>query len=221
MTDNPISSVDEIERILSVMHDLKMCTGFLLDCEAKNIQTTFCCEDEGKLRHVNCCFYLPENSLKKQCSYCTRAKYTLNQKIIRLKRNDSIIQSFKLNSHLKDKKTVEIMKQKLKIARSSKKRAIDKVNLLQNSLNDCREKIVALSTDSLSEELNSHGLSNNEKLAIKEILSAAKKKNTKNRKYSEDWILLCMLLHMRSPASYNFLRDNEVLPLPSIRTIRR
>lgn len=48
-----------------------------------------------------------------------------------------------------------------------------------------------------------------------------KVKNSKGRRYSEDFIVLCMLLHIRSPGGYNFLKNNSLLPLPSIRTIRR
>lgn len=34
-------------------------------------------------------------------------------------------------------------------------------------------------------------------------------------------MLLCMLLYMRSSSGYEFLRSNEILPLPCIKTVRR
>lgn len=34
-------------------------------------------------------------------------------------------------------------------------------------------------------------------------------------------ILLCMFLHIRSPESYNFMKNNNLFTLPCIHTIRR
>lgn len=52
-------------------------------------------------------------------------------------------------------------------------------------------------------------------------MDAGKTESKKGRRYSDNCILLCLLLHIRSPAGYRFLMENEVLALPSIRTIRR
>ncbi|KAG0416202.1 hypothetical protein HPB47_006626 [Ixodes persulcatus] len=41
------------------------------------------------------------------------------------------------------------------------------------------------------------------------------------RKYTNHWILLCLLLLIRTPSRYRFLRENEVRPLPCVRIIRR
>lgn len=60
----------------------------------------------------------------------------------------------------------------------------------------------------------------NHLLLIKEIFAAAKKKSAKGNRYTEDWIMLCMLLHIRSPSGYSFMRENKLLPLPCIRSIR-
>ncbi|XP_024893893.1 uncharacterized protein LOC112468779 isoform X2 [Temnothorax curvispinosus] len=44
--------------------------------------------------------------------------------------------------------------------------------------------------------------------------------NDKSRRYEEEWIMLCLLMNIRSPGYYEFLRKNNVLPLPCHRTIR-
>ncbi|KAF0734603.1 Transposable element P transposase [Aphis craccivora] len=79
---------------------------------------------------------------------------------------------------------------------------------------------------------------------IKEIFSTAKVKNTKNRKYSENWIMLCLLFQIslpvrwepllpsrglaislcctsaqKSPSGYKYLRNQNILPLPCVNTI--
>ena len=55
---------------------------------------------------------------------------------------------------------------------------------------------------------------------MKEIISAAKKTITNVRRYSEEFIMLCMLMNIRSNSYYEFLRKNEVLALPCTKTIR-
>ncbi|KAF0756831.1 Uncharacterized protein FWK35_00005272 [Aphis craccivora] len=43
-----------------------------------------------------------------------------------------------------------------------------------------------------------------------------RKKGPKGNRYAEDWIMLCMLLHIRFPSGYSFMRENKLLPLPCI-----
>lgn len=52
-------------------------------------------------------------------------------------------------------------------------------------------------------------------MLINECISIAKLKNPHNLRYSENWLLLCLLLKIKSPSGYNFLRINDILPLPS------
>lgn len=54
---------------------------------------------------------------------------------------------------------------------------------------------------------------------IKECIAAAKVSHKKAMRYSHEWLLLCLLMHIRSSNSYDFLRDNNILPLPAKSTI--
>ncbi|KYN21447.1 hypothetical protein ALC57_06179 [Trachymyrmex cornetzi] len=56
---------------------------------------------------------------------------------------------------------------------------------------------------------------------INECISVAKRSNTHGRRYSEEWLLLCLLYKIRNPSGYNFLRHNNILPFPSPTTIYR
>ncbi|CAI6368522.1 unnamed protein product [Macrosiphum euphorbiae] len=78
-----------------------------------------------------------------------------------------------------------------------------------------------LTTMNLEERLTTNKIPTNQRVALHEILSASQVLNLKGRRYSEDWILLCLLFHMRSPCGYNFVRNNDIMPLPCVRTIRR
>ncbi|KAF0739137.1 THAP-type domain-containing protein [Aphis craccivora] len=56
---------------------------------------------------------------------------------------------------------------------------------------------------------------------IKEKIAASKYKNPKNRRYSENWLLLCLLFHIRAFGAYKILRNQNLLPLPCITSIRK
>lgn len=58
-------------------------------------------------------------------------------------------------------------------------------------------------------------------ILIRQCVAAAKNENPKNRKYDKEWLLLCLLLHIKSTSAYNFIRINEILPVPSKSTICR
>ena len=81
--------------------------------------------------------------------------------------------------------------------------------------------MVRLSENSSSNLIDKQNFSKNEKAAIQEILNASKVKAPKGRRYSDEWIILCVLLHMRSSATYRRIRELGILPLPCERSIRK
>lgn len=78
-----------------------------------------------------------------------------------------------------------------------------------------------ISQQQIENELKKSNSGINEREVIKQILAALKRKSPKGRRYSEHWLLLCLLMHMWSPCGYRFLRENDILPIPAVRTIRR
>lgn len=57
--------------------------------------------------------------------------------------------------------------------------------------------------------------------ATKESIPAAKYTTKNNKRYTEQWFLLCLLLNIRSPSGYSFWRNNNILSLPCISNIRK
>lgn len=64
-------------------------------------------------------------------------------------------------------------------------------------LGKLQEKTQTISNDSIQHILDSEKLSNPQKILINEIINTSKREQKQNRKYSEDWILLCVLLKIR------------------------
>ena len=100
-------------------------------------------------------------------------------------------------------------------------RAKANVRLLKNVVHQSQNKIISVSENALNDLIDKQNISKNEKLAIQQILKASKAKDPKSRRYSDDWIILCVLLHMRSPATYRLIRDLGILPVPCERSIRK
>lgn len=75
--------------------------------------------------------------------------------------------------------------------------------------------------EEVTEKLKGLNLPPAQLLLLEECISAAKCTSKTYRRYTDDWLLLCLLLNIRSPATYAFLRTNDVLPLPCITTIRK
>ncbi|KAF0688905.1 DDE-1 domain-containing protein, partial [Aphis craccivora] len=83
-----------------------------------------------------------------------------------------------------------------------------------------KNKTATLTDSTLNTLFSSNNLSNSQKTIITEIINSSKAVKPNNRRYSEDWILLCILLKIRSSSTYLFLKEQEILPLPCTRTIR-
>jgi len=66
---------------------------------------------------------------------------------------------------------------------------------LQSHLNRVQNEIKNIETQQLAQLLENSSISHGQ--LITEIISVAKVKNPKNRKYNENWMLLCLLFQIR------------------------
>ncbi|XP_067121275.1 uncharacterized protein [Centruroides vittatus] len=76
-------------------------------------------------------------------------------------------------------------------------------------------KIKQLSADKLD------SLPPRQKLVIEHMLKACHIKSKKGMRYDINWLLDCLLLKIRSPSVYEFLRNNDYLPLPCQSTLHQ
>lgn len=64
-------------------------------------------------------------------------------------------------------------------------------------------------------------LNESQKSMVMECFAASRVKNPKSRRYSENWLMLCLLFNIRSPSAYKYLRTSALLPLPHPKTVRK
>ncbi|KAL4127413.1 hypothetical protein QTP88_011584 [Uroleucon formosanum] len=88
-----------------------------------------------------------------------------------------------------------------------KKKLKNRLSEFRTNFQVLQNKFKNLQEDSIFQQLMQYNISSNQQLLIKEIV------------YIEECIVLCILLHIRSPSSYSFMRDNQLLSLPCTRTM--
>jgi len=61
----------------------------------------------------------------------------------------------------------------------------------------------------------------NQRMAVEHCMHQIRAKSARGMRYDQQWILSCIMLHIKSPKAYRHLRDNGYLSLPSRSTLQR
>ncbi|CAH1710606.1 unnamed protein product [Aphis gossypii] len=168
-------------------------------------------------RNLNCSIIIPHGYY---CFPCARTRKMLKQRSARLVAQCSP-KRVTLKMTPKSKKKLSLLQKRNELLRKQKKNCINKIKLLRQNMSELMSKFENVSKESISQKLTEMNCSGYQKTIIEEIVSAAKISNPKGRRYSDEWIMLCMLLHIRTPSGYNFCKKNDILPLPSVSSLRR
>lgn len=119
--------------------------------------------------------------------------YSIAKKRLGLLRQKNVRTCFsptKKQSLQKVKKCVNILKRK-------NARACLSIAKFQYKLNQIKLRMSNMNDKNLNEILDQFSIPQGQCELIKEIFSAAKVKNSKNKKYSENWMMLCLLFQIR------------------------
>lgn len=99
------------------------------------------------------------------------------------------------------------------------RRLTSKVQDLSDTISKMNDATAATAEDILQQKLQ--GLSQKQQLAVRQCFEAAKRKSTRGMKYNKEWMLECILLKMRSPKLYDYIRRQNILVIPGKTTIRK
>lgn len=84
------------------------------------------------------------------------------------------------------------------------------------------EKVKQLTDQTIEDYIDRYKIGPAQSMVLREIIQIAKCSSKHVRRYSADWLLMCLLISIRSPRPmYNCILANEILPLPCPKTIRR
>ena len=151
-----------------------------------------------------------------KCQPCKKLQNILRQRQARSAKGEIYIRSA---SNLRDQRKIAALKKKLGRERRIKYHAKFRIQMLKDALDKSHKDLAAIESTDFESKCTELNICETQKMAMREIISSAKKNGT-GRRYSENWIMLCMLMNIRSPTYYEFLRRHSVLPLPCKTTIR-
>lgn len=84
-----------------------------------------------------------------------------------------------------------------KYNRQQLSRANIKISQLQMDLNDIQNQMNEMSNNILTKIINNSKIPKCQSTLLHEIFEAARFKNKKNRRYSDSWMILCLLFQIR------------------------
>ena len=157
-------------------------------------------------------------SKSKRCTSCQRSRKSIKNKFYSTENSKK--QKINIKFKFADRNGVFIMKKQLAREKRLRRRAQKEVKVLNAALQKCHDRISAMKEETFDRICKLHKINDTQKMTMKEILNCSKRK-PKGQRYSEEWLMMCMLLNIRSPSTYEFLRRNNIIPLPCMRTVRR
>lgn len=209
VSDNiSIKSIQDIQNALDVFDNISVCRGGagIDNSLSDKFRQTYQKDNNLKVwRHIQCKYVENLSTTDKtyQCLFCKRTIHAL--RLIRCRSKNK-----KTSNRKQEKKRKQFTRLKT--------RSIH----IMKEIKVLREKTKKVDDEDLIKKLESYpNLQSSQKMLIKECIKACKYNKKTSRRYTSEWLLLCLLLHIKSPACYKFLRKNEVLPLPAVSTIRR
>jgi len=231
LTSNIILDLHEVEDIILKFSKATICTGTFIPSELLKYKpnTAWHIGNDEKFHHSKCLLIsLPssfhDNSLNTpsqttKCKFC----FSILDSIKKRKKKETNTRKCKRicikttpNKHIK----LKLLRKNIKNIRQIKQRTKTQLQKLKLQVQNYQKEFENLDGSVLIKNVESK-IPQNQILIIKEMFASSNRKNPKGNHYTKDWIMLCMLLHIRSPAGYAFLKNNQLLPLPCARTIRK
>lgn len=214
-----LPSVQNITIILQQLNNIHVCIGGPLEHQYPGIHNSMAHVGlNGRWRHKQCPYILDYKIRQKQsCLHCFNISVALRMKRKRMSEGKK---SILLLSPSKKEQLNTIRQDKHRIQKKVL-RAKFRVKILESELSDAKDELSKIPCNLIEDIIHKHQLNDSQAIMLREVIAVSKYTNPKNRRYSQDWLLLCLLFHIRSSGAYKFLRDQQLLPLPCTTTIRK
>ncbi|CAI6343939.1 unnamed protein product [Macrosiphum euphorbiae] len=213
----PAKNVEEFVKNLQDFEKINVCHGGPLVENFQKHSTALCVADcTGRLRHIDCCLIIEKN-----LKYCIKCQKLCKSLAMWKKRKENGAQERIFLCPTKRQRLNKLQRDKIclkkKVLRANKK-----LENLRLELHEVKNGMAKYSDKLIEKELTKiEGMNESQKTLIRECFAASKIKNSRNRRYSENWLLLCLLFSIRSPGAYKYLRESQLLPLPHMKTVRQ
>ncbi|KAH7958092.1 hypothetical protein HPB51_027924 [Rhipicephalus microplus] len=202
------TSALEVESMLKVVDGIDVCRGgpSLKDFPDVSPECAFV-DCQKSLEEHNKCLLVTPGGLSVAC---VRASFdTLrihaDRRAARAKQGIPL-KRFRLSVVPTQQQKLSALRHARSAVQRSRARLAKRNKLLWSSLQAAMKELTDLQEQDIKEKLKGFDIPPAQLLLIEECVSVARCASKTSRRYTDDWILLCLLLHIRSPATYSFLR---------------
>ncbi|KAH8027515.1 hypothetical protein HPB51_007065 [Rhipicephalus microplus] len=219
--DLEVSTINDITTLLKNLENLHLCGGGPTANEYFYAQMECALVDVcGRWRHRKCAQVLSANGACQRCAGLSDMLRVHQRRALLRKNEKGAHTNFRM-SNFRNNEKVRVFQRAQYALKRAKDRLTKRIKGLQQALKTMQDQFASISNESLREKLEKLDVPNAQLMVIHECIAAAKATGKKNRRYTENRLLLCLLLHIRNSSTYAFLRNNDILPLPCVSTVRK
>ncbi|XP_024868762.1 uncharacterized protein LOC112452670, partial [Temnothorax curvispinosus] len=217
--DETLEGIETLPNVLNKFKEMNVCSGVgEVNIDLLRADTVF---QDGiqQWRSKDCSLLFK----KRRCDSCMKMRKRIQGLITRnknRKKNGIFLRNIGASNSI-ERRNLVALRLKCRRQKCQQNRAKEREKHLMSCLKKQEEQIANMQEATLDEKCSALNVPAAQQLALKEIVAAASKKDTKSRRYREDWMMLCMLMNIRSPGYYQFLRKNNILPLLCLKSVRR
>ncbi|XP_077502979.1 uncharacterized protein LOC144113650 [Amblyomma americanum] len=212
----------EVQTMLKVVDNTDVCGGgpSLKDFPDVSPECAFV-DSQKNWRHNKCLLVTSRGAICRLCSgLADTLRIHADRRAARAKQQIPFKRFRLLVGPVQQQKLSALRRARSALQRS-RARLAKRNKLLLGQLQAAMKQLTDLHEQDIKEKLKGLDIPPAQLLLLEECIAAAKCASKSSRRYTDDWILLCLLLHIRSPATYSFLRNNDILPLPCVTTMRK
>ncbi|XP_043287586.1 uncharacterized protein [Venturia canescens] len=207
--------IESLPQTLETFKNMNICNGIGSINDLYLISDRACKDSVDRWRDKNCTLI----SRRKRCDHCIKTRTVAVRRQARTRTKEGLKRMSRACNPIDQRKLIALHK-KTSRERRLRKRAQARISFLEQRLQNRAAEIAAIRNETLADRCAKLDIPTSQQTVLHQIIAAAGKMDGRNRHYGEEWIMLCLMLNIRSPSTYEFLRKNNVLPLPSSGTIR-
>jgi hypothetical protein len=212
-----IQTLGDLQMLITCVDKMKICNAGPRVTTYPNVKTHLAVMDGARWRHIDCCGIVGINNI---CVKCHSLYATLSRKAnYRAKQGSPKLRNTVTGSP-RTKNIFDRLKAAKKKTYLANRRAQKQLISLKAKIKLLQERCATITQETLEEQIKKSNLPEQQISLLEQCLQAGKVASASGRRYTHQFLMLCFLLHIKSPKAYNFLRDSDVLPLPCTRTIR-
>ncbi|KAH7942568.1 hypothetical protein HPB49_025363 [Dermacentor silvarum] len=214
-----LHEIPEITELLDSFHKSVVCGGGPAKSKFLGIQLECATADGlGFWRHRNCSLLL--GASETQCRSCKSIDNTLR---VHKARKEKRVKDTRIRLPVSPstRPKLEALREQRIASYCSKLKLQKRKQAHIDELLKYKAQVKHLEDNEVEDLAKKAGFPEMPHVLLTECIAAAKATPKQGRRYTYNWLLLCLLPHIGSPSSYRFLRESDILPLPCFRTVRK